>query len=176
MVGTSATFRFHYSHYVERDTCSRAARDEQQNLIPAKRKSSFGVSTSVINTPCKFPLLPGSTKFQATEATFGIVQADVLPRLSLSGSLRRNNLAPMNPFHMWCPHRGIHSLYVTTSMCMLNLQIVPGRAGGGSFRRKKWYIARKEFAYRMCARRPTSAMPKSFLCCERAFCCSMVVM
>ena len=28
----------------------------------------------------------------------------------------------------------------------------------------------------MCARRPTSAMPKPFLCCERAFCRSMVVM
>ena len=28
----------------------------------------------------------------------------------------------------------------------------------------------------MCARWPTSAMPKPFLCCERAFCCSMVVM
>ena len=28
----------------------------------------------------------------------------------------------------------------------------------------------------MCARRPTSAMPKSFLCCERTFCRSMVVM
>ena len=28
----------------------------------------------------------------------------------------------------------------------------------------------------MRARRPTSAMPRSFLCCERAFCCSMVVM
>ena len=28
----------------------------------------------------------------------------------------------------------------------------------------------------MCARRPTSAMPKPCLCCERAFCCSMVVM
>ena len=28
----------------------------------------------------------------------------------------------------------------------------------------------------MCARRPTSAMPKPFLCRERAFCCSMVVM
>ena len=28
----------------------------------------------------------------------------------------------------------------------------------------------------MCARRPTSAMPKPFLCCEPAFCCSMVVM
>ena len=27
----------------------------------------------------------------------------------------------------------------------------------------------------MCERRPTSAMPKPFLCCERAFCCSMVV-
>ena len=56
------------------------------------------------------------------------------------------------------------------------LQVVPGRAGGGSFRRKKTYIAKKEFAYRMCARRPTSAMPKPFLCCEPAFCCSMVVM
>ena len=32
------------------------------------------------------------------------------------------------------------------------VQVVPGRAGGGSFRRKKWYIARKEFAYRMWAR------------------------
>ena len=28
----------------------------------------------------------------------------------------------------------------------------------------------------MRARRPTSAMPKPFLCCERAFCCSMVLM
>ena len=56
------------------------------------------------------------------------------------------------------------------------VQVVPGRAGGGSFRRKKNYIANKEFAYRMCARRPTSAMPKPFLCCELAFCCSMVVM
>ena len=56
------------------------------------------------------------------------------------------------------------------------IQVVPGRAGGGSFRRKKTYIAKEEFAYRMCARRPTSAMPKPFLCCEPAFCCSMVVM
>ena len=47
---------------------------------------------------------------------------------------------------------------------------------GGSFRRKKLYTAKKEFACRMCARRPTSAMPKPFLCCEGAFCCSMVVM
>ena len=67
-----------------------------------------------------------------------------------------------------------HVLYVW--YIYLHLQVVPGRAGGGSFRRKKNYIAKKEFAYRMCARRPTSAMPKPFLCCERAFCCSMVVM
>ena len=40
----------------------------------------------------------------------------------------------------------------------VDIQVVPGRAGGGSFRRKKKYIAKKEFAYRMCARRPTSAM------------------
>ena len=58
----------------------------------------------------------------------------------------------------------------------LHVQVVPGRAGGGSFRRKKWCIARKEFAYTMRARRPTSAMPKPFLCCERAFCCSMALM
>ena len=43
------------------------------------------------------------------------------------------------------------------------IQVVPGRAGGGSFRRKKNYIAKKEFAYRMCARRPTSAMPQPCL-------------
>ena len=56
------------------------------------------------------------------------------------------------------------------------IPVVPGQAGGGSFQKGKNYIAQKEFAYRMCARRPTSAMPKSFLCCERAFCRSMVVM
>ena len=57
-----------------------------------------------------------------------------------------------------------------------DIPVVPGQAGGGSFQKEKNYIAQKEFAYRMCARRPTSAMPKSFLCCERAFCRSMVVM
>ena len=59
---------------------------------------------------------------------------------------------------------------------VLHIPVVPGQAGGGSFQKEKNYIAQKEFAYRMCARRPTSAMPKSFLCCERAFCRSMVVM
>ena len=47
---------------------------------------------------------------------------------------------------------------------------------GRKFQRKKTISQRKIFAYRMRARRPTSAMPKSFLCCERAFCRSMVVM
>ena len=69
-----------------------------------------------------------------------------------------------------------HLYLSTTHKNNMYIQVVPGRAGGGSFRRKKNYIAKKEFAYRMCARRPTSAMPKPFLCCERAFCCSMVVM
>ena len=55
------------------------------------------------------------------------------------------------------------------------LPVVPGQAGGGSFKEKN-YKSKKEFAYRMRARRPTSAMPKPFLCCERAFCRSMVVM
>ena len=40
--------------------------------------------------------------------------------------------------------------------------VVPGQAGGGSFQNEKNYIAQKEFAYRMCARRPTSAMPNHF--------------
>ena len=58
----------------------------------------------------------------------------------------------------------------------LIVQVVPGRAGGGSFKREKNYIAKKGFAYRMCARQPTSAMPKPSFWCERAFCRSMVVM
>ena len=43
------------------------------------------------------------------------------------------------------------------------IQVVPGRAGGGSFRRKKKDIAKKEFPYRMCARRPTHAQTISLL-------------
>ena len=60
-----------------------------------------------------------------------------------------------------CPNLNIKSWYHTSRA---------GQAGGGSFRSKKNYIAKKKFAYRMWARRPTSAMPKRFLCC------SMVVM
>ena len=44
----------------------------------------------------------------------------------------------------------------------VSIQVVPGRAGGGSFKRKKNHIAEKEFAYRMCARRPTIAMSNFF--------------
>ena len=43
------------------------------------------------------------------------------------------------------------------------IQVVPGRAGGGSFKRKKNHIAEKEFAYRMCARWPTIALSKLFV-------------
>ena len=32
----------------------------------------------------------------------------------------------------------------------INIQVVPGRAGGRSFRRQKNYKSNKEFAYRMC--------------------------
>ena len=74
----------------------------------------------------------------------------------------------------------VHILWIYVNMdtqtCVcLYIPVVPGQAGGGSFKEKN-YKSKKEFAYRMCARRPTSAMPKSFLCCERAFCRSMVVM
>ena len=43
------------------------------------------------------------------------------------------------------------------------LPVMPGQAWGGSFQKEKNYIAKKEFAYRMCAR-------------QRAFCRSMVVL
>ena len=56
------------------------------------------------------------------------------------------------------------------------LQVVPGRAGGGSFKRKKNHIAEKEFAYRMCARWPTIAMSKFLFVFERSFCRCMAVM
>ena len=73
---------------------------------------------------------------------------------------------PVRPLRVQLVQQGKHH----------HIPVVPGQAGGGSFQKEKKYIAQKEFAYRMCARRPTSAMPKSFLCCERAFCRSMVVM
>ena len=46
--------------------------------------------------------------------------------------------------------------------------VVPGRAGGGSFREIKT-INQRKIAYRMCARRPTSAMPKPSFLCAPAF-------
>ena len=55
------------------------------------------------------------------------------------------------------------------------IQVEPGKPGA-EVSKKKNCKSKKEFAYRMCARRPTSAMPKPFLCCEPAFCCSMVGM
>ena len=69
----------------------------------------------------------------------------------------------------WIPGNSNIYIYIYTSS---------SRASRGRKfqKKKKWCIARKEFAYRMRARRPTSAMPKPFLCCERAFCCSMVLM
>ena len=52
---------------------------------------------------------------------------------------------------------------MSTEVCVSHyIQVVPGRAGGGSFKRKKNYIARKGFAYRMCARWPAIAMSKLF--------------
>ena len=54
-------------------------------------------------------------------------------------------------------------IYICVYNCnIIDVQVVPGRAGGGSFKRKKNYIAKKEFAYRMCARWPTIAMSKFF--------------
>ena len=40
---------------------------------------------------------------------------------------------------------------------------------------KKQYIAKQEFAHKICLRRLSSVMPKAFLCYERAFCCFTVV-
>ena len=73
---------------------------------------------------------------------------------------------------LWLTRQKAHVI----ALQLAPVQVVPGRAGGGSFRRKKNYIAKKKIAYRMCARRPNSAMPKPFLCCAQAFCCSTVVM
>ena len=67
--------------------------------------------------------------------------------------------------------------HIQTLNTSLNcIQVVPGRAGGGSFERKKNYKAKKEFAYRMCARWPTIAMSKLFFGFERSFCRCMAVM
>ena len=55
------------------------------------------------------------------------------------------------------------------------IPVVPGQAGGGSFKEKN-YKSKKEFAYRMCARRPTSAMPNHFFAVNEPSAVPMVVM
>ena len=69
----------------------------------------------------------------------------------------------------------LSSHYISLSIIFL-IQVVPGRAGGGSFKRKKNYIAKKEFAYRMCARWPTIATSKLFFGVWTSFCRCMAVM
>ena len=87
---------------------------------------------------------------------------------------------PSTPSSHFDSRRRIPSITSTPQSCkqknLINiLQVEPGKPGA-EVSKKKNYKSKKEFAYRMCARRPTSAMPKPFLCCEPAFCCSMVVM
>ena len=72
--------------------------------------------------------------------------------------------------------QNLMGMSLSVSFIILYIQVVPGRAGGGSFRRKKNYIAKKEFAYRMCARWPTIAMSKLFFGFERSFGRCMAVM
>ena len=97
-------------------------------------------------------------------------------RHQLMGSLSNYLQGFIHP--RWCRISFINS---TTQFAQLHrdknkpLQVEPGKPGA-EVSKKKNYKSKKQFAYRMCARRPTSAMPKPFLCCERAFCCSMVVM
>ena len=55
------------------------------------------------------------------------------------------------------------------------MQVEPGKPGA-EVSTEKNYKSKKEFAYRMCAGRPTRAMPKPSLLCERAFSRSMLVM
>ena len=65
-------------------------------------------------------------------------------------------------------------IYVNGGTMIKYYQYCPDKPGA-EVSKKKNYKSKKEFAYRMRGRRPTSAMPKPFLCFERAFCCSMVV-
>ena len=48
------------------------------------------------------------------------------------------------------------------------LQVDPGKLGAEVSEGKN-YKPKKDFAYGMCARRPTSAMPKPSFLCEPAF-------
>ncbi len=50
------------------------------------------------------------------------------------------------------------SLYL--GFYIIIVTVVPGRAGGGSFSGGRTPKPKKEFAYRMHARRPASAIPK----------------
>ena len=64
---------------------------------------------------------------------------------------------------------------VICQMFHLDIQVEPGKPGA-EVSKKNNYKSKKEFAYRMRAARPSSAMPKPSFLCERAFSRSMVVM
>ena len=76
------------------------------------------------------------------------------------------------------PRSGVPPIYFPKVRAIIYLYTSSSRASRGrKFQKKKVVYSKERIClYRMRARRPTSAMRKPFLCCERAFCCSMVVM
>ena len=123
----------------------------------------------------------------------GTYQRGLLPKYTIHGYYAVGTHVAGNTRHPW-PSASWRPVFLEVDFLTWEVEIPPvcafagwvwirdpyassSRASRGrKFQKKKKYIAKKEFAYRMCARRPTSAMPKPFLCCAQAFCCSTVVM
>ncbi len=81
------------------------------------------------------------------------------------------------PFQSWKIRSHMFTLWKLSALNFfvppyVPIQVVPGRAGGGSFRREKNYKANEEFAYGIC----NLCDAQTIFCCERAFCRCMVVM
>ena len=56
------------------------------------------------------------------------------------------------------------------------IQVVPGRAGGGSFSREKELYSKERICLKNVHKVTDQRDAKNIFCCERAFCRSMAVM
>ena len=76
-----------------------------------------------------------------------------------------------------CNHMYIYPYkYYARIKCIYELQVVPRRAGGGSFKRETNINQRKTLPIESGQGDRPANCPNRFFCCERAFCRSMVVM
>ena len=108
---------------------------------------------------CNFPIATRATCSTVTTVTTG-TSSSTCRQIATAIIPCRSQHRPYIVYLVYSQSHYKASKYITSRA---------GQAGGGTFKRENNYTPKKKIAYRMCAGRPTSAMPKPRFLCAPAF-------